>query len=224
MSKRFTALTASISVLASVIVLIVAIPKGIDEYREDTTDVPSTSVSPVKSLSASQLLFTAHSALGPTSAVALGPGIWVVATHKISESGPVTISSSEGDTSVVQQLTTLPTSGISIMRCMSSCMHVEPVDTQYLTDPHTMKDLSDLQVVDSFSTQALSVTPSVALLSKSPDSPINIPAAINGIAVALDNDDHMVGIVVRKNHSNWLLGKKSLDLIVKWVSKFSTAS
>lgn len=218
-SKRLTALTAMMSLLASVIVLIVAVPKGIEDYREDAEEFIPTSV-PVKSHAMPHILATAKSSIGLTSAVSVGNGVWVIALNMVSPGQDVTITTPSGSASVIRQVATFPESGISVLHCVASCTTEQEINIKELSDPRNITDFNQVRVVDAFSEQAMQMSPSVAMVGQSPDSPIHVDEAINGVAVALNEANTVVGIVVRKNHSNWLLGKENLDAIVNWVNKY----
>lgn len=219
LSKRLTALTAFVSLLASVIVLIIAIPKGIDEYTEDSSENVSTTIAPVKAANISSVLFTAKGDGVETSALSVGNDLWIVASDKLSSSRDITVQSLSGSESVAREVAKLSSSGISVLRCISSCIQEGTVDPLYLSDPQEIDDVHDLRVVDAFTTHAIQAAPSVAMVQQTSDSPIHVEDAINGVAVAIDPQNHVVGIVIRKNHSNWLLGKKNLTALSEWVSR-----
>ncbi len=207
------------SILASVIVLIIAVPKGIEDYREDAEEFIPTSV-PVKSQTMSRFLATAKSSQGLTSAVSVGNGVWVLASNMVSPGQDVVVSTASGSSFVIRQVASFPESGISVMHCVTSCSSEHEIEIKKLADPRSITNLHQMRVVDAFSEQAMQMSPSVAMVGQTPDSPIHVNEAINGVAVALNSANKVVGIVVRKNHSNWLLGKENLEAIVNWVNKY----
>lgn len=221
-SRRLTAFTATISLVASIALLAIAIPKGIAAYREDAEPVqqvpPVTTEPRVKNYSLTDMAVISSDA-GSTSAVSLGNGHWIVAGDDIATSTSLWVTTTAGQDIPVDVIALDTTTGLALVRCQDKSTWGMAPDIKYLIDPNDMSDLSQYRIVDP----ATSVTfiPQLSLSTgiASLDVPINPTETIHGLATVRDANGQLVGIVVRRDHSVWMLNKASIIRIILAVIK-----
>lgn len=217
-SRRLTAFTAGISLIASGAVLAIAIPKGISAYREDTEDATyvsqSSHVVPVKNVAIKEMAVIMSDA-GTTSALSLGNGIWIAATGDIDTATSLWVMSDSGKDVPVEVVAKDPVSGLSLVHCEDKSAWGTVPDLSHLIDPTEISDLSAYRVVDTAASIAFVPQPSFSTDNESNDMPINSTDTIHGLATVRDSKGQLVGIVVRRDHSVWMLNKASLISMIR---------
>ena len=217
-SRRLTAFAAGISLVASGAVLAIAIPKGISSYREVIEEVmqvsPSSTVARVKSYSQKEMaVITSDS--GTTSALSLGNGVWIAASDDIAEAESLWVTSDTGQDAPVKIVATDPASGLALVHCEEKSAWGPAPDLSHLIDPTKISDLSQYQVVDSAASVTFVPQPSLLTDNDSTDVPIDSTDTIHGLATVRDSQGQLVGIVVRRDHSVWMLNKASIISVIR---------
>ncbi len=217
-SRRLTAFAAGISLVASGAVLAIAIPKGISSYREVIEEVmqvsPSSTVARVKSYSQKEMaVITSDS--GTTSALSLGNGVWIAASDDIAEAESLWVTSDTGQDAPVKIVATDPATGLALVHCEEKSAWGPAPDLSHLIDPTKISDLSQYQVVDSAASVTFVPQPSLLTDNDSTDVPIDSTDAIHGLATVRDSQGQLVGIVVRRDHSAWMLNKASIISVIR---------
>ena len=217
-SRRLTAFAAGISLVASGAVLAIAIPKGISSYREVIEEVmqvsPSSTVARVKSYSQKEMaVITSDS--GTTSALSLGNGVWIAASDDIAEAESVWVTSDTGQDAPVKIVATDPATGLALVHCEEKSAWGPAPDLSHLIDPTKISDLSQYQVVDSAASVTFVPQPSLLTDNDSTDVPIDSTDTIHGLATVRDSQGQLVGIVVRRDHSAWMLNKASIISMIR---------
>jgi len=214
-SRRLTAFTATISLVASVAVLTVAIPKGINAYREQdeatqqSLPVSNTTGALVKNFSLTDMaVITGDS--GSTSALSLGNGLWIVSSDDIAASTSLWVASASGQDIAVDVVASDRASGLALVHCQDKSTWGTEPDLTHLIDPKYIVDMSKYRVVDSATSVTFTPQPSLSTSSASADVPINSTDTIHGLATVRDTNGQLVGIVVRRHHSAWMLNKASI--------------
>ena len=217
-SRRLTAFAAGISLVASGAVLAIAIPKGISSYREVIEEVmqvsPSSTVARVKSYSQKEMaVITSDS--GTTSALSLGNGVWIAASDDIAAAESLWVTSDTGQDAPVKIVATDPASGLALVHCEEKSAWGPAPDLSHLIDPTKISDLSQYQVVDSAASVTFVPQPSLLTDNDSTDVPIDSTDTIHGLATVRDSQGQLVGIVVRRDHSAWMLNKASIISMIR---------
>ncbi|MCX6515893.1 MAG: hypothetical protein NTZ62_04560 [Actinobacteria bacterium] len=217
-SRRLTAFTAGISLIASVTVLAVAIPKGISTYREDIDAVlqisPSVTVARVKNYSLKEMVVIKSDA-GTTSAFSLGNGTWIAAGDDIATATSLWVTSESGLRVTVEIVAQDPATGLALVHSEDKSAWGTAPDLSHLIDPTQILDLSQYRVVDTAASVAFVPQPSFSTDNDSTDVPINSTDPIHGLATVRDSQGQLVGIVVRRDHSVWMLNKASIISMIR---------
>ena len=199
--------------VASGAVLAVAIPKGISSYREEAEVelqvLPGSAVVPVKNYSPKEMTVI-KSVSGTTSALSLGKGFSIAASDDIPTSTSLSVTSESGIDAPVRVVTRDPAPGLALVYCGEKSAWGPAPDLTHLIDPTEISDLSQYQIVDTATFETFYAQPSLLTNNDSTDMPINSTDAIHGLATVRDSQGQLVGIVVRRGHSAWILNQKSI--------------
>lgn len=212
-SRRLTAFAAGISVVASGAVLAIAIPKGISSNREDIGAVlqesPSSTISRVKNYLPQEMVVI-NSDAGSTSAFSLGNGTWITSSDDIATATSLWVTSAAGLNVPVQIVAKDSATGLALVNCEDKSAWGTAPDLSHLIDPNQISDLSQYRIVDTATSETFDAQPSLSTDNDSTDMPINSTDAIHGLATVRDSQGQLVGIVVRRDHSVWMLNKASI--------------
>lgn len=205
LGRRLTALTVIASVLASLAVLTVAIPKGIEEYTqvEESDETSVMTAPPVKS-SGLASIEGLRGLANATSALSLGKRRWLVATEDIS---PRRFPAEYGTAFIV--LREDKSIGLSVIE-IAAGEDVPAIKTEAIESQLTNHELHGCNIVDAFQTHTLASEPSLASSHDGHSQPVNIETSIKGLAVALNKAGDIVGVLVRKGHSQWAVSRSAL--------------
>lgn len=202
LGRRLTAITVLASAVSSLVVLAIAVPRGVQEYGRDEPDSTSTTITaPVKGNAIGPLAILRGSR-GSTSALSLGDGLWLVATESFDASAVL----SKASFSVVRQDRL---AGVSIIRLINGAS-APALDFSHLKSSLTSDQLSKYTIVDAFRQHEVAPEPSLTSRSKSGVHPVNMTSTIKGIALALDRRNRIVGVLVRHDHAQWSLTRDAL--------------
>jgi len=212
-SRRLSAFAAGISLVASGAVLAVAIPKGVSSYREEAETKlqvsPSSTAVPVKNYSPKEMAVI-KSDTGTTSALSLGNGVWIAASDDIATSTSLSVTSESGLDLPVRVVVRDRATGLALVHCGEKSAWGSVPDLSHLIDPTLISDLSKYQIVDTATSEIFDAQPSLSTNNDSTDMPINSTDAIHGLATVRNSEGQLVGIVVRRGHSAWILNKNSI--------------
>lgn len=205
LGRRLTALTVIASVLTSLAVLTVAIPKGIEEYSQlnDADDNTAITTPPVKG-SGLASIEGLRGLANSTTALSLGNRRWLVATEDIS---PRRFPAEYGTAFTV--LKEDEDVGLSVIE-IAAGEDVPAIKTDSIDSQLTNYELHDCNILDAFQTHTLASEPSLASFSDELAEPVNIETPIKGLAVALNKAGDIVGVLVRKGHSQWAVSRSAL--------------
>jgi len=205
LGRRLTALTVIASVLTSLAVLTVAIPKGIEEYSQlnDADDNTAITTPPVKG-SGLASIEGLRGLANSTTALSLGNRRWLVATEDIS---PRRFPAEYGTAFTV--LKEDEEVGLSVIE-IAAGEDVPAIKTDAIDSQLTNHELHDCNILDAFQKHTLASEPSLASFSDELAQPVNIETPIKGLAVALNKAGDIVGVLVRKGHSQWAVSRSAL--------------
>lgn len=203
LGRRLTALTVIASVLASVAVLTVAIPKGIEEYTQVAPEpVVTTTVPRIKGALQSSLAIL-RGVHGTTSALSLGENQWLVSTEALAQKHSSTLSTEKY--SVVRTNESL---GLAVIRATSG-VSAPAVDISHFKKLLTSDELPKYQILDAFQVHDVAPEPSISLQNNTDVHPVNMANAIKGLAVVLDSKGHVIGLLVRRGHAQWSVTRRA---------------
>lgn len=208
-------LTAIVSIMVSVAVASVAIPKGISEYTDEPDSPTTTMIPPRVKGSAGLSMTTVTSGDVSSSALALGRGLWLAASDLVDPNRAVSVSSSDSATTTASVIGDVGATGTALVKTSPSGAGTQAVDFSTIIAPDQLGDLSRYRIYDPSSERLSSIEPSISLVSTSDDVPITTAEPIGGIASVIDDKGKVVGIVVRRGHATWLLGRTSIELLRK---------
>lgn len=205
LGRRLTALTVIASVLTSLVVLTVAIPKGIEGYTQDDDEEvsPTSTVMPVKG-SAKASIAVLRGAHGSTSALSLGNSTWLVSSEAIRAKS--TSTAYEEPFTVLRENKEL---GLSVIQ-VDSAKEIPAVNFERIDDELTLDELPDCRIVDAFQVHTVASEPSLVLQSYDDYHPINMTTSVKGLAIVVNNQQDVVGVVVRAAHAHRMVSKKAL--------------
>jgi len=219
-SRRLSAFAAGVSLVASGAVLAVAIPKGISSYREVTETelevLASSTVVPVKNYSLKEMAVI-KSDTGTTSALSLGNGAWIASSDDIAAATSLSVVSETGLDVPVKIVATDPVTGLALVYCEDKSAWGTALDLSHLIDPTQISDLSKYRIVDTATSETFDAQPSLSTNNDFTDVPINSTDAIHGLATVRNSQGQLVGIVVRRDHSAWILNKSSIIGMIRSV-------
>jgi hypothetical protein len=212
-SRRLAAFAAGISLAASGAVLAIAIPKGISSNRDDIgtalQESPSSTVARIKNYSPKEMAII-ESDSGRTSALSLGNGAWITASDDVDTASSLWVTTATGVNVPVQIVAKDPVTGLALVLCEDKSAWGTTPDLSHLIDPNQISDLSQYRIVDTATSEIFVAQPSLSTNSSYADMPIHSSDAIHGLATVRDAQGHLVGIVVRRDHSVWMLNKTSI--------------
>ena len=206
LGRRLTALTVIASVLTSLAVLTVAIPKGIEGYTQAEQDEgvsPTSTMMPVKG-SGKASIAVLRGTHGVTSALSLGNREWLVSSEAINTKNSST--SFSASFSVVRENKNV---GLSVIR-MNAATNIPAFNRDKIVGQLTTEQLEDCHIIDAFQVHKLASEPSLASQRLSDSHPVNMETSIKGIAVALNKAGDIVGVLVRKGHAQWAVSRDAL--------------
>jgi hypothetical protein len=213
LGRRLTALSAAVSVVSSVAVLIVAIPKGISVVEDDLGEIPETSVPVVKgNVQAFATIVDARDRTTP--AIPLGNGCWLVSAADLDAQSPKWITTPEGQRISVNTVGEIKESDLVIVKSSSLQTPVMQVTFEGPTSDTSTENYKKYKVMDTATNTLFSLAPSLTLTPATPDIPVMTPAPIRNLAVVVDEAERIVGVVVRRGYSTWMLGKETLAAIM----------
>lgn len=219
LGRRLTALTATMSAIASLAILSVAIPKGIREFSEaqaiaattTTVDIPF-----VKS-ALSSLVTTASSDKGVTTAISLGPDAWVVAAESVDTSQPIWLTLDSGEEVRVPYICTNKDETVVLLRLTANkSPEVARKWDKYL-QPSSPTELEKFSIIDRYGVHYLGHEHSVRLQAKPKDFPLLTDSPIDGVAAFIDKMMNVVGVAFDSHHSTWFLPKDALMALLTQV-------
>jgi len=213
LGRRLTALTAAVSVVSSVAVLIVAIPRGVSTAAEEFDEIPSTSVPLVKG-SARAFATIVDASDRTTPAIPLGNGCWLVSAADLDEQSPKWITTSEGQRIEVGTVGEVEDSDLLVVKSVALHDPKSAAVFNALSSDVLIEEYQKYRVMDTTTNALFSIAPSLTMTTTARDIPIMTPAPIRNLAVVVDEVERIVGVIVRRGYSTWMLGKETLDSIM----------
>ena len=212
LGRRLAMLTATISVIASIAILIVAVPKGVDEYVDEPE--PTTTLSIVKGAISNEYAVISTSN-GKTCGINVSNGQWIVAADEIDGGTAAWVETNSGDRTqaTISRSSDLP--ALAVVRIKTSNASNTTRSPMSLVRANEVHKYS---VIDCISREKMSlqVTPSVQRSSVS--VPVYVNGEINGIGAVVDENNKLVGLVYEHDHAERLLEGETFLAFMKSVS------
>lgn len=218
LGRRLTALTAVVSLMSSVAVLVVAVPRGISTLAEEIPEIPQLTVPMVKG---NVVGFATIVDSNDKSALAipLGNGCWLVSTTDLDPQLPKWITTSDGQRFEVSTIGQIEDSQLAVLKAISFNPSDLESNTYALSTQTPFDDYNKYRVMDTQTYDLFSLSPSLAMSGTYSDIPVMTPAPVRSLAVVLDDIERIVGVVVRRGYSTWMLGKETLAKIMAFTSE-----
>lgn len=213
LGRRLTALTAFVSVVSSVAVLIVAIPKGISTASDDADDVAQTSV-PFAKGNVAGLAKVEAGSTQPTPAIPLGHNCWLVSAKDIDLTSEAWMTTNDGTRIKVSPVQVMEDSGVVVVKANKQVDVDADIALTEIVDGVALNDYNKYRVVDAATQNLLSLEPSLSLSNNSRDIPVTTSSPIGSLAAVVDDAERIVGVVVRRGQATWMLGKETLRSIM----------
>lgn len=213
LGRRLGALSAVVSLMASIAVLVVAVPRGISSTGATEEDAPPTTVAPVKG-NVRGLTMVVDETDRATPAIPLGNGCWLVSASDVAEQTPRWITGTDGERIEVSTLGEVPSAGLVVVKAASPTAPDASVAFDAFPHDHDEVTLDSYRIVDNETNTLFSIAPSLSMSDNARDIPITTSAPIRRLAAVVDEAERIVGIVVRRGYSTWLLGGDTIETIV----------
>ena len=213
LGRRLTALTAFVSVVSSVAVLVVAIPKGISTATDDAEDIAQTSV-PFAKGSVAGLATVEDETAQATPAIPLGHNCWLVSATDINLNSETWMTTTDGARIKVAPVEVMEDSGVVVVKATQKIDIDADIALTELADGAALNDYNQYRVIDAATQNLLSLAPSLSLSNNSRDIPVTTSSPIGSLAAVVDDAERIVGVVVRRGQSTWMLGKETLRSIM----------
>ncbi len=209
LGRRLTALTATVSLVASMAVLFIAVPKGISEYV-DGNDTPTTIQQLRVKNSLLSFVAIADGAKGPTTAVSLGGGCWLVAAESVDIGEPIWLTFDSGTEARVRYFTLSPDQSVVLLRTGIDKLATPHTDWNRYLAPHAMTDLQGLLMLDTHGLHRITEEPVFTMQSEPNEIPVMTDSPINGTAAIVQDPNALVGVAATTQQSTWFLSKEML--------------
>ena len=211
LGRRLTAITATVSVIASFAILSVAIPEGIREFSEAEAVAVTTTVDvPHVKGAMSTLVATATSAKGATTAISIGSNSWVVAAEAVDLNEPIWLSSGTGEKVRVPYISLNDDATVVLLRLTKNQSAAAAEQWDRYLNPTSPDELEKFSIVDRYGVHHLGYEQSVRHMAKPKELPLLTDSPIDGVAAFIDKMMNVVGVAFDSHHSTWYLPKDSL--------------
>jgi hypothetical protein len=223
LSKRIALASVTVSIICSVAILAVTIPKGVDRFASDD-DIPGTTV--VRSPMATKVK-NAMPSVGESNsedsarALAMGDSDLLIApSDTVSEDGTIPITTKDGDIIHCHVIARDESTGLAILQIprdddMPSFKLNGIADRDAVDD----FDINDLMVIEPITGMAISSqlsisTKTIELATLTGAVPLDVDIRINGISVVVNNKNKIVGVAFTRNHATWMLPMKLVRKLI----------
>lgn len=212
LGRRLAMLTATVSVIASIAILVVAVPKGVDEYVDEPE--PTTTLSIVKGAISDEyaVISTAN---GKTCGINVSNGTWIVAADEVRDDTAAWVETSGGERTeaIVSRSSALPALAVVQVETRPTAVASQAPLSLVAAD-----EVHKYSVVDCISRAKMSlrITPSVQQSSVS--IPVYVNGDINGIGAVVDEKNKLVGLVYEHDHAERLLEGETFVAFMKSVA------
>lgn len=222
LSKRIALASITVSLVCSVALLSVTIPKGVGRLASDDS-VPDTTV--VRSPIATKVK-NASAAVGESDnedsvrALAVGDSDLVIApADTATDEGTIPIVTSSGEVVHCHILARDEATGLAVLHLPEG----EDSTTQLAgiadDDAADEFDIDDLMIVEPITGIAVSGQLSISTATIDPSTtdgavPLDVDIQINGISVVVNKKSQVVGVAFTRDHATWMLPMKTVRKLI----------
>jgi hypothetical protein len=211
LGSKLTAITATVSAIASLAILSVAIPKGIREFSEAEAVAVTTTVDIPKVKNAlTTLVATATGTKGSTTAISIGSDAWVVAAEAVDVNKPMWLTLESGEEVQVPYFSTNEDASVILLRLTADHSPALAKRWDRYLNPASPAELESFPIVDRNGVHHLGYEQSVRHQAKPKELPLLTDSPIDGAAAFIDKMMNVVGVAFDSHHSTWFLAKDSL--------------
>lgn len=222
LSKRIALASITVSLVCSVALLSVTIPKGVgsltsDDSVPDTTVVRSPIATKVKNATA-----TVGEADNEDSvrALAVGDSDLVIApADSATDEGTIPIVTSNGDVVHCHILARDESTGLAILDLPDT--EGAPLQLAGIADNDSEDnfDFNDLMIIEPITGIAVSGQLSISTATIDPATtdgavPLDVDIQINGVSVVVNKKSKVVGVAFTRNHATWMLPMKTVRKLI----------
>lgn len=199
LGRRLAMLTATVSIVASIAVLFVAVPKGIDEYVDEpeiTTTIPI-----VKGSMAEEYAIVTTST-GPTCGIAVVSGQWIVAADAVKGEDAAWVQLPDGDHTAATIFISpdLPELAVVSASTANILTKTSPSFASIKTN-----EVHQYSVIDCITRQRMDLRLTPAIQESPSSIPVYVDGEIHGIGAVVNENNKVVGVVFEHNHAERLL-------------------
>jgi hypothetical protein len=222
LSKRIALASITVSIVCSVAILSVTIPKGVGRLASDDS-VPDTTV--VRSPIATKVK-NAAPAVGESDnddsvrALAVGDSDLVIAPgDTVSDDGTIPITTSTGEVIRCHVLARDESTGLAILDLPDSDDSSPQLAGIADDDAVDEFDINDLRIIEPITGIAVSGQLSISTATIDPTTttgavPLDVDIQINGVSVVVNKQSKVVGIAFTRNHATWMLPMKTVRKLI----------
>ena len=222
LSKRIALASISVSLVCSVALLSVTIPKGVDRLASDDS-VPDTTV--VRSPIATKVK-NASAAVGESNdedsvrALAVGDSDLVIApADTATEEGTIPLVTKGGEVVQCHILARDESTGLAILHLPDneeSSLQLSGIADNDAADDF---DIDDLMIIEPITGIAVSGQLSISTAIIDPATtdgavPLDVDVQINGVSVVVNKKSKVVGVAFTRNHATWMLPMKTVRKLI----------
>lgn len=222
LSKRIALTSVTVSLVCSVALLSVTIPKGVGSLASDDS-VPDTTV--VRSPIATKVK-NATAAVGESDnkdsvrALAMGDSDLVIAPADTATSdGTIPIVTSSGEVLQCHILARDESTGLVILDLPDTEGSSPQLAGIADDDAADEFDFNDLMIIEPITGIAVSGQLSISTATINPSTtdgavPLDVDIQINGVSVVVNRKSQVIGVAFTRNHATWMLPMKTLRKLI----------
>jgi len=222
LSKRIALASITVSLVCSIALFSVTIPKGVGGLSADDS-VPDTTV--VRSPIATKVK-NATPAVGESDnedsvrALAVGDSDLVIApADTVTEEGTIPIVAKNGEVIHCHIIARDESTGLAILdlpETDDSSLQLAGIADDDAADDF---DINDLMIIEPITGIAVSGQLSISTAKIDPATtdgavPLDIDIQINGVSVVVNKKSQVVGVAFTRNHSTWMLPMKTVRKLI----------
>jgi hypothetical protein len=222
LSKRIALASITVSLVCSLALLSVTIPKGVGGLTSEDS-VPDTTV--VRSPIATKVK-NATAAVGQSNkndsvrALAVGDSDLMIApTDTMNADGTVPITTNDGETIHCHVLARDEATGLAILDLpdtdnssprLAGIADVDAVDEFDINDLMIIEPITGIAVSGQLSISSATIDPATTTGAV----PLDVDIQINGVAVVVNKKSKVVGVAFTRNHATWMLPMKTVRKLI----------
>jgi hypothetical protein len=210
LSKRIALASITVSLVCSLALLSVTIPKGVGGLTSEDS-VPDTTV--VRSPIATKVK-NATAAVGQSDS-----DLMIAPTDTMNADGTVPITTNDGETIHCHVLARDEATGLAILDLpdtdnssprLAGIADVDAVDEFDINDLMIIEPITGIAVSGQLSISSATIDPATTTGAV----PLDVDIQINGVAVVVNKKSKVVGVAFTRNHATWMLPMKTVRKLI----------